>query len=184
MSLIERGCIVPLSQSLATLVIGGVMGYMFAQWMQFKDPITFGIGVGCVLALYWWIGSLWIWRDDTYPKPIDEVAPMQETTQQLQVVRIVLTKEDGNILFVDLPASHEEIKTLAEGLLNGISFSEESWSGPGSPCHWTRKQFRQIRDIWIHNGWAYWVSTRANQQGVAVTSPGRAVCREILRYQA
>jgi len=93
------------------------------------------------------------------------------------VVEVWLNSEDGaHQQRVQLPVSDVEMRDLARGILErNRSFSEEEWTGSGKP--FSQDKIKQLRDIFIRKGWAFWVNPDEHRTGVQFTEAGRAVLR-------
>lgn len=74
---------------------------------------------------------------------------------------------------VDFPISEETLRTLAEGLLNGMPFSEREWAGAGKP--FSINEFRTARSEMLKRGLLALANPKAPQQGFVLTRAGRAV---------
>ena len=132
--------------------------------------------VSCAMALYWL--SL-IRRSGSDGGKVDIMSSLKGESIDPPPVRVdVITQEPGGYIggqFLDLPAEPGQLITLADGLVNGLSLSEGSWTGSGAP--FSRSQFRTLRDALIYSGLARWKDERYRAQGVILSPAGRAVMR-------
>lgn len=85
--------------------------------------------------------------------------------------RVILTSEDGlHSRYIDIPASEEELITIAQGLQAGAPFTLAALTGRGRLL--SRAQFEALRGYFLENGLMRWVNEDAPAQGVALTASG------------
>lgn len=160
--------IIPTLQSAVSGMVSGLlaMALLFAIGMDaraFRGGLLAGAAVA---ALTWWALLVHQFRD-----PANRV-------QDIHRFKLELTSNAGRtISFVDLPCSEAQLKQLAAGLLRGESLSEQSWTGHGRP--FSRAEFRVLRGELLHRGLVQWRSDRFVNQGMILTSVGRAVFQKI-----
>lgn len=103
--------------------------------------------------------------DDDQPEA-EEEAP--------QVIRVQLVKDNGHVSdMIDLPASRDQLSALANGLHNGLPFSEKFWTGKGKP--FSTNQFRNLRDVMMKRELAEYVNDEDPRAGIRLTEAGAAV---------
>ena len=91
-----------------------------------------------------------------------------------QTIRIQLIKENGHVSdIIDLPASKEQLNALANGLRNGLPFSERYWTGKGKV--FSTNGFRALKDVMMKRGLCEYVSADDPRQGIRLTPEGSAV---------
>jgi hypothetical protein len=170
----SRGCTIPLAQSIAAGLLAGLIIAGIAFWMDWPRPwFLAGVACGCV-SFWWFTGSINLWRAAEY-QPLPTLSqPVQETVSQ----PIIINVEKQQTLLGDITASPVQLKELANGLLSGIPFSEDSWT-PEYKL-FSKPQFRSVRDEFIKLKLAKWVNPNAHAQGVALTHYGLEMCKKIV----
>ena len=94
--------------------------------------------------------------------------PPQDTTPKN--IRLEMSINDGNTLrYADLPASSDQLRTLAKGVLEGSTLSEAAWT----PGLFTRGEFSQLKAALIRRGLAV-NRSRDPARGIQLTRPGEA----------
>ena len=74
---------------------------------------------------------------------------------------------------MELDVSAEQLRTLAQGLLNGLPFTERQWTGPGKPfSSGPEGSFRPLRSAWLKQGILEVVSDKDNRQGFDFNDDG------------
>lgn len=100
--------------------------------------------------------------------PKIQVAPTQAAGPQ--TVRLEMSINDGNTLrYADLPASLDQLRTLANGVLEGATLSEAAWT----PGLFTRGEFSQLKAALVRRGLAA-NRSRDPARGIQLTRPGEA----------
>lgn len=173
---VETGCLLPFFQSLITGVLVGLIAAGAATWMELTNPWMLGLIIGAVGAFWWWVSSIHLWRRDTYHIP-DYLLPEPEPVQATSSQPIIINMDRQQTIFADLPAEREDLRQLAEGLLSGVPFAEDSWIGQYKP--FSKSQFRAVRDEMIARKLARWVNPNARAQGVALTREGYELCKKL-----
>ncbi len=171
---VETGCLLPLAQSVVTAILIGVLVGALAEYSAWDSPALVGCVAGALAGAGWWLSSITAWRRSTYPQPANEqgIAPLRP--EPLPPIRVEVARENGLDL-IDLPATPEQLVTLAQSVLSGGSLSEASWTGSGAP--FTRAEFAALRNELIRRGLATWNNPHTPARGFALTAPGRAVMR-------
>lgn len=76
--------------------------------------------------------------------------------------------------------SQDQLRTLAQGLLNGLPFTERQWTGPGKPfSSGPEGSFRPLRSAWLKEGILQVVSDKDNRQGFDFTDEGWAMLEKL-----
>ena len=172
----SRGCVIPLCQALVGGVLSGLIAAGICLWMEWDFFLQLALIVGASAALFWFAGSIDRWREDVYaipeymlPEPVEAIAQ--------QITPIVVHVERQQSLLFDIPASPEQLRQLSAGLINGVPFSEDSWT----PEHklFSKAQFRSVRDEFIKSKLARWVNPNSHAQGVALTHYGLETCKKL-----
>jgi len=180
------GCILPLAQSAVTGA--GVALLATGAGLWWGDPskvgymaMTFGAGAGCAA----WLSGLIHWRRLSVPGLPDFEPAAPEPVQVLEParVRVELSRDEGrHVQLIDLPATLDQLATLAGGLLSGATLSESQWTGAGAI--FTRSQFAELRAALIGRGLAAWNNPSTPARGVALTRPGLAAMRHFASMAA
>lgn len=177
---VEKGCLLPLFQSAITGILAGLLAGAVGMWQGWSSPWSLALVVGAAGAVLVWVGGLTAWRRSIYP-PIVYPAPIVDEDPAPippKSVRVELRRDEGqshHTQIADLPVSHDQLVTLAVGLLSGAPFSETSWTGAGKP--FSRGEFAAVRSEFLRRNWAQWRNDRAPAQGVVLSAPGKAVLR-------
>lgn len=119
-------------------------------------------------------------RDQTYiDAPYRETVTVEEDEPaQLEPVMIrVELKQSNRLQIIDLPASGDQLRRLAVGVLQGESLAESVWCGAGRP--FSRSQFAQLRGELIKRNLAFWLHPDAPSQGWRLNAAGVAILRQI-----
>jgi len=90
-------------------------------------------------------------------------------------LRLDITNHN-RVQILDLPIQPEQLKGWADGLANGLSLSESTWTGSGKL--FSTNEYRSLRDTLIQRGLARWNNPGSPKQGWELTVAGRAVVRE------
>ncbi len=171
---VETGCLLPLAQSVVTGVLVGVLAGTFALYAGVEQPALVGLALGALAGAGWWLSSITAWRRSAYPPPANQQGMTPLRPDPLPPIRVEVARENGMDL-VDLPATPEQLISLAQSVLSGGSLSEASWTGSGAP--FTRAEFAALRNELIRRGLATWNNPHTPARGFALTAPGRAVMR-------
>lgn len=95
-------------------------------------------------------------------------------------VRVEVIEDEGRKgTFASLPASTDQLATLARGLLiQKKSLSDQTWAGSGRP--FSRPAFQMLKSELLARGLAAWNSPGTPARGMTLTRPGQAVMRYFL----
>ena len=144
-------------------------------------------GTGVMLGFLW--GSI-VWSErlaKTYhPRRYETTVSTKENTANRKPVEIYLTSGShafpkGEIIV--LPKEIEISQLVETGKLlvsNGYSFAT-SISGSGMPL--SRPQYEALRDLLIAKGLAKWKSEKSHQLGCELTTPGKALFKQLATHQ-
>jgi len=168
------GCILPVLQAIVTGVLIGGLGAGLAHYAGWKDPALIGLLAGFGAAAFWWMTSVRAWRRAAHPEPYQ---PEPTTTRaRPEPVRVEVRQDDGrHVDYIDLPATAEQLITLAQSVLAGGSLSESAWTG--SNGIFTRAEFSALRNELIKRGLASWNNPKTPARGVTLTRGGLAAMR-------
>jgi hypothetical protein len=115
--------------------------------------------------------------------------PKAEAKPRRVVIQIDTVKENGNYQvgdstdIINFPCSDDQLYTLAQGLLNGMPFSEKTWTGNGKP--FSIQEFRDLKIVMFkkRNGdkepLIEYVSEKDKRQGIRLTATGKKVMEQI-----
>jgi hypothetical protein len=79
-----------------------------------------------------------------------------------------------------LDVSQDQLRALAQGLLNGLPFTERQWTGPGKPfSSGPEGSFRPLRRAWLKEGILQVVSDKDHRQGFDFTDEGWAMLEKL-----
>jgi len=169
---VGAGCMLPLLQSIAGGVFSGLVMLACALWAGWPVPGVLALVVGAIGAAAWWWTSVTMWRRAAYQ--VDALQPEPRPEPRPEPIRVELT--DGkDWQFIDLPASVDQLTTLARGVLQGQTLSESAWTGGGQP--FTRAEFASLRGELIRRGLASWNNPKTPARGVSLTRGGLAAMR-------
>jgi len=172
----EQGCILPTAQSIIAGLFSSIIAAGISMWAGWSFTWQLSLVVGASVALFWFMGSIDRWREDVYAPLYAAPEPMQETVPQITPI-IVHVERQQSLLF-DIPASPEQLRQLSSGLINGVPFSEDSWT-PENKL-FSKAQFRSVRDEFIKSKLARWVNPNSHSQGVALTHYGVETCKKVM----
>lgn len=177
----NSGCLLPLARSIITGIFAAIM--ISAAGIVLKlapqTAIERGLLAGGIATFLVWLAALLESFRPEYPGWLAEYQQEMTTTEQEQpqTVRVILDRDGGrNLEFCDLPATPEQLSTLAHGLLEGgATLSESHWTGSGGT--FTRAQFAALRAELLKRGLVAWNSPGTPARGVTLTRPGKAAMR-------
>lgn len=175
--------IIPLVQSVITSVLWALLARALLAVFRVRGEDAWYLTFLCfvaVLAVVW--TQLWRrWLKITQPvqfmeQMLDRDLDGDGEIGQALVTRIQLVDADRqHSTFANLPASREQLERLARGILAGVPFSENSWTGAGQP--FSRAAFRALRTEFLARGMVTQASDKSRQLGYQFTPAGRAVLR-------
>lgn len=172
----SSGCAVPALQSAVTGFLFAVLAGALALWLDVdtRRALLFGLAAGGLAAVVTWTSGLRAWRRSAYPEPYQP-----EPTQiraKAEPVRVEIVQDHGrHVDFIDLPATTDQLITLAQSVLAGGSLSEAAWTG--SNGLFTRAEFANLRNELIKRGLAAWNNPHTPARGVTLTRGGLAAMR-------
>jgi hypothetical protein len=183
----ERGCLLPLLQSLISGTLTALLTFSVALWQEWPRAEYIAFAAGAAGACAWWWWNILTWRHVAFPElaqPVfyDEPVQAQPVTSRVKVE--LHQDENRHVQIADIDASPDQLRQLAEGLLQGQTFSEGAWTGAGRP--FSKAEFHQLRTALVKRGWVTMRNPNAPAQGFCLTRPGAAVMRSFasdLPYQ-
>lgn len=174
-----RAFLIPAASSLFTGLLVTLLGLAICGCVH--QPASYGLAAGGLAALLSWLAFRAHWAQLVQAVLLpDQVQPVDRETDQVQPVRVQLVQEiDGyqQGQFVDLPATVEQLSSLAQGLARGAPLSLAAWTGQGQA--FSRHEFETLRLELLTRGLARWTSSRARAQGLELTPAGRAVFKRL-----
>lgn len=176
----ERGCIIPVLQSAVIGVLSGALVLAVGQWQEWSGSGWMALASGSGAALLTFVSGVARWRASELalaPRFTPDPEPVREP--EAASVRVELSRPlDGGshqLQLAQLPATFEQLRDLADGVLSGAPFAESAWCGSGRP--FSRAEFGAVRAEFMRRNWCAWRRSDAPGQGVIVTGAGRAVLR-------
>jgi hypothetical protein len=134
-----RAVVIPLASSLITGILTALGA--LAVCALAGQPLYYALAAGSLAGLGAWLvyrGHWWAIVENVLLPDRVEPEKLQETT------RVLITGEDGHQGdYLDLPCTEAQLISLAAGLMNGNSFSLDSWTGAGRP--FSRSRFEALR---------------------------------------
>lgn len=173
---LERGCIVPLAQSVVSGLFTALLGWAWCGWRGWPDGHYFALLAGAVGAALWWWWRILNWQAEFRQLYFED--QVQPVTPDPARVKVELHQDENgshHTQIADLNASPDQLVQLAQGLLQGQTFSESVWCGAGRP--FSKSEFHQLRTALIKRGWVTMRNPHAPAQGFCLTRPGAAVMR-------
>jgi hypothetical protein len=171
------GVVVPALQALVTGLFTGLAAWPLGLLNNWEQAGLIALVIGAGVALLTWTIAARHWQRvlelregiDLQPDPLPGAEPES-------ITRVTMVNQEGTSgEFLDLPCNQDQLITLAAGLLRGQSFSLGSWTGRGRP--FSRADFGRLRAELLARGALEWRNPRAPAQGLALSSPGRAMMR-------
>ena len=180
---IREGWALPILQSLTGGVLfAGIVGAGVTLAKVQVNPWQAAALVGLVFAFTEWLAlkGRWAWRLER-SLGLD-LLPATKTDQNIppETVRVEVVHPNGED-WIDLP-SPEKLPQLAEGLVNGRTFSQAVWTGGAGI--FTRSEFEALRSALLARGLAVYRNPQAPAQGIVLTAAGRAVMRKLLQDES
>jgi hypothetical protein len=95
-------------------------------------------------------------------------------------VQVNHVREGGSLQvdLINLPCTGSQLQSLAEGLLDGVPFTEGAWSGGGKP--FSVSELRNLRTVMSVRGLLKLRSEKDQRQGYELTEDGRAVMQGVI----
>jgi hypothetical protein len=184
----QSGASLPFAQSTMIAAAVGISTWLIA-WLIFDVVDSFKPAI--VMFVITWIYMLWksirhwfsltavetiIQRDINGDGVIGEVEPEREQSfirVQIDHVTAHGSVDVSNIF--DLPADEEQLNVLANGLLNGLPFTERLWVRTNKT--FSRDEFDALRNVMKKNGLTEYVG-EDSRQGVKLTTEGIALMKK------
>lgn len=170
---------IPGGQSFLTGVFIGLAA-LFISWVAgAAKPWLWGLIVWSLVQAWTWITLLQRWTNLVQSLETAIGADINQDGyigDPVERVRIILDQDDGRkVDIIDLPASKDQLISLADGLLTGSTFSEAAWTGQGSI--FSRSQFARLRDELVRRGLLSWNNPNTPARGLSLTPGGKAAMR-------
>lgn len=182
---------VPLAQALITGAMVTVALIFFMVAWNVRNWFTWSLGIGLVTALVVWMYSMRHWFNLTKLElltgldlnrdgAIGEAKPAPSSEPQTVKVTLNRISQDGHFSgeYFDLPGTMDQMKLLADGLLNGTPFTEREWAGAGKP--YSAAGFRDLRKEFVRRGLIELASEKDARQGYVLTDDGSQFMADIL----
>lgn len=180
---LRTAVVIPLAQSGVTGTITGLLALSLAWAARMDNPVVLGAMAATTSHLVTWLILLYRWYSTMeYFESLLDTKPDIQKNDQASVktverpnLRLDITNHN-RVQILDLPIQPEQLKGWADGLANGLSLSESTWTGSGKL--FATSEYRSLRDTLIHRGLARWKNPGSPKQGWELTVAGRAVVRE------
>jgi hypothetical protein len=174
--------LMPLAQSAIT---GGMigLGVMGLFWLaEVHNPWKAGLAAAIIFTIGFWGIAMARWFSLTKLETwLGMDLNRDGFTGEPPVVKVEITerhdKQSSSTKFVELPATEEQLKALAQGLMRGAAMSERQWAGTHKPFSST--EFRALRAVMIKRALIEAASEKDNRTGFVLTEAGRAVMEEL-----
>ncbi len=175
------GAWLPLAQATITGAILGLAVLVIGLMMRTRHPENIALVVGLLTWAATWLLLQRHWYSLTDLEKLTGIdldgngtVGRTRTEPPPEVrVRISEVKDDGHFQqnVISLPASLDQLQTLAAGLLAGDPFSERTWTGSGRP--FSVNEFRALRTELLKRGLLAVASPKDARQGYVLTAVGR-----------
>lgn len=173
----QNGCFIPAAQAGVVGLLAGLVALAVGMWQGWSSPGWLALAVGALAGLLVFVSGVSVWRRSEFGQYYPTTYQAAQVDER-RSVRVELHRPlDGGhqTQLADLPASYDQLKELAVGVLRGAPLSEVTWSGPGRP--FTRAEFGALRAEFLRRGWCDWRRADSPGQGVQLTPQGKAVVR-------
>lgn len=194
------GALLPFAQATITALVIAVGTWVIA-WLVFDvlDPYKPALFFGVVS----WVGMLvklqshWlklttienILRVDLDGDHHIGEAPKAEVKPRRIVIQLDQVTEDGHYQVgdvssrVELPGTDEQLYALAQGLINGMPFTDRTWSGDGKL--YTGQEWRELKEeLFKRHGdrdpIIEYVNPQNKKHGIRLTPAGRKFFEEVI----
>lgn len=182
---------VPLAQALITGAMVTLALIFFTIAWNVRNWFTWSLGIGLVTALAVWMYSMRHWFSLTKLElltglDLDNSGAVGDekpvATSEPQTVKVTLNRisADGHFSgeYFDLPGTMEQMKLLADGLLNGAPFTTREWTGDGKV--YSAEGFQKLRKEMLRRGLIELASEKDARQGYVLTDDGSQFMANIL----
>jgi len=185
------GALLPFTQA---SIIAGVIGVgtWSIAWLVFDmldphKPAIFAAVVTWVVMLVklqkHWLARTTQKAETIIQRDIDHdgvIGPKPEEPKPLRVmVDLSTVSKDKSYQQsrINFPGTQSQLETLAAGLLNGMAFTERTWSGNGRL--YTSPEFRELKTVMFAHGLIEYISEADKRQGIRLTDKGTLAMREL-----
>lgn len=176
--------IVPALKGAVTGIVCGLLSGLLIGAFEIKINVWWTMPIvtlSVFLAVFWGSSNRGQWlieRISGADLNGDGVIGMPEQPPALpEKVRVEVIQDEGRRGdFIDLPASAEKLKALANGIVNqNRQFALSLWVG--NHGIFSRSEFENLRAVMLERGLARWKNDKSQNQGVELTRQGLAVMR-------
>lgn len=183
----QAGALLPGLQALLSGVFFSGFAAGVLLWQGVDKPGTFLLvgGFGCAFCVWLVLLRHWLrlvnFREGFQPAPRIQV--IEPAEHQSSSVSIRLFEEQNTYWrgdFLELPATHQQLRVLASGVVSGSSLAENAWCGANKP--FSKAQFQELRQALLERGWLQWRNQNAPAQGLELTHVGRRVFSYLAEY--
>lgn len=143
-----------------------------------------GLFLGVLLALWLALvvdGRKALWRlERSIGLDIDQDGDIGEPEPKRFVIELSQQTTAGRrTAWLDIPTTPEQFAPVARAAVNGLSLSQDSWTGAGNP--FSRAQWAALRDRLLELELLAWKDATAPRQGLELTGDGRRALAAWLR---
>ena len=182
---LEGGARLPLAQTVGAGVIVFIAITILAYCFRWRDPLKWGAVTGSVAMLWTGYSIIRHWFNLTSLEKLETFTGMDlnkdhyvgkppEDTKRIVTVQMVSADRRQWNTF-DLPATEDQLKALATGLLRNTTLSERNWTGNGRP--FSIQEFLDLRSEMLKRGLIMQINPKDPRQGFDLTEAGRQLMK-------
>jgi hypothetical protein len=183
---VEAGALLPLIQSLIWGALAGLGALVLSVTgrQSFRGSLLWTCGAFVVVTGLAWMAYQRHWFSISSLEKLmgvdidgDGVIGSQAVTPEV-TIRLQDTQDGAyQETRISLPATMEQLRTLAAGVLSGVPLAEGHWIGQSRGQPFSKAQFYALRAEMIRRGLVEYINPTAPAQGYQLTRAGMAVMR-------
>jgi hypothetical protein len=191
---LSAGALLPFAQASGFAFVIFVAVYVIGEIaLNLIDPHKPAVFIG-VMAWVWMLYRLLRhWLRLTMPEIVTVIKDISddgrlnnsvqaEAEEEPSYIRIQLVKENGHVAdMINLPGDEHKLAALAQGLLNGMPFSEKMWTPEKAGKPFSTNTFRALKDVMLKRGLCEYSNPNEPRQGIRLTEEGRQVMQHLAR---
>jgi len=167
---IRVGLLLPIGQALLTGILTGGVTLAISTLAGWKQAQAIAAAAATIAALIAWLALLRGWRLIVASQAGVELNPPPLAPDEPRSTLLEMSINDGATLrYAELPASFEQLRALAAGVLGGATLSESVWT----PGLFTRSEFAKVKAALVRRGLAE-NRSRDPARGIQLTRAGEA----------
>lgn len=180
------GAFLPLVQATITAVMVGIGTLTVLYLVDAIDKLKPSLIVAAIVWVVTWLFLQRRWLTLTSLEQITGIdfnqdgqigKPVKEPEQFVIRLDEITADKHYRSRSIDSVISKEQLTIVARGLLNGIPFSERSWTGSGKPL--SINEFRSLRSVWLKHALIEVANDKDPRQGFELTDQGWAVMEKL-----